>query len=140
MQRLAGVYGAFVILAAGTGCAGASADEGRSMDLPFDLSDAPPAQFDGVLSRVGQRLSGSVIARLRPDQPSLPVVGSVVGPDIELTIGSDTAAFVFSGTIDDAGAPAGGLGATGILIGPNVGPVIEHISLLASGAASFSMR
>jgi hypothetical protein len=89
--------------------------------------DSPLSQFDGVIDRVGDHLSGSVIARLSPGSPRLRVVGSVSGRDIRLWFGSD---FVFSGTIDDRpDAATGAIRVSGILIGPDVGPVPERLTL-----------
>jgi hypothetical protein len=57
----------------------------------------------------------------------LAVVGSVSGRDVRLWFGSD---FVFSGTIDDApDAATGAIAVTGVLIGPDVGPVPERLTL-----------
>jgi hypothetical protein len=103
-----------------------------ALALACEPSDKPSAssplsQFDGVIDRVGNRLSGNVIARLSPGSPRLPVTGSVSGRDVRLWFGSE---FVFSGTMDDApDARTGAIGVTGVLIGPDVGPIPERLTL-----------
>jgi hypothetical protein len=88
---------------------------------------SPLSELDGVIDRVGDHLSGSVTARFTPGSPNLRVVGSVSGRDVRLWFGSD---FVFSGTIDDApDAATGAIGVSGLLIGPDVGPIPEHLTL-----------
>ena len=89
--------------------------------------ESPLADFDGRIDRIGDRLSGNVIAHMSPGSPRLRVVGSVSGRDVRLRFGSD---FVFSGTIDDApDAATGAIAVTGVLIGPDVGPVPERLTL-----------
>ena len=88
---------------------------------------SPLAEFDGVIDRVGDRLSGHVIDRMAPGNPRLAVTGSVSGHDVRLWFGSD---IVFSGTMDDApDAKTGTIGVSGILIGPDVGPIPERLTL-----------
>jgi len=90
-------------------------------------TESPLADFDGRIDRVGDRLSGNVIAHLSPGSPRVSVVGSVSGRDVRLWFGSD---FVFSGTIDDApDAATGAIAVSGILIGPDLGPVPERLTL-----------
>jgi hypothetical protein len=89
--------------------------------------ESPFADFDGRIDRVGDRLSGNVIAHLSPGSPRVSVVGSVSGRDVRLWFGSD---FVFSGTIEDApDAATGAIAVSGILIGPDIGPVPERLTL-----------
>jgi hypothetical protein len=93
---------------------------------PRDV-ESPLADFDGRIDRIGDRLSGNVIAHMSPGSPRLPVVGSVSGRDVRLWFGSD---FVFSGTIDDTpDAATGAIAVSGVLIGPDVGPVPERLTL-----------
>ena len=88
---------------------------------------SPLADFDGRIDRIGDRLSGNVIAHMSPGSPSLPVVGSVSGRDVRLWFGSD---FVFSGTIEGApDAATGAIAVRGMLIGPDVGPIPERLTL-----------
>jgi hypothetical protein len=90
-------------------------------------NESPLADFEGRIDRIGDRLSGNVIARMSPGSPRLPVVGSVSGRDVRLWFGSD---FVFSGTIDDTpDAATGAIAVNGILIGPDVGPIPERLTL-----------
>lgn len=88
--------------------------------------ESPLADFDGRIDRIGDRLSGNVIAHMSPGSPRLPVVGSVSGRDIRLRFGSD---FVFSGTIDEAPDATGAIAVSGMLIGPDFGPVPERLTL-----------
>ena len=89
--------------------------------------ESPLADFDGRIDRIGNHLSGNVIARMNPGSPRLPVVGSVSGRKVRLRFGSE---FVFSGTIDDApDAATGAIAVTGMLIGPDVGPIPERLTL-----------
>lgn len=89
--------------------------------------ESPLADFDGRIDRIGDRLSGNVIAHMSPGSPRLRVVGSVSGRDVRLWFGSD---FVFSGTIEDTpDAATGAIAVSGMLIGPDVGPVPERLTL-----------
>lgn len=89
--------------------------------------ESPLADFDGRIDRFGDRLSGHVIARMSPGSPRLSVVGSVSGRDVRLRFGSD---FVFSGTMDDVpDAATGAIAVSGMLIGPDLGPVPERLTL-----------
>jgi hypothetical protein len=89
--------------------------------------ESPLADFDGRIDRIGDRLSGHVIAHMSPGSPRLAVVGSVSGRDVRLWFGSD---FVFSGTIDETpDAATGAIAVSGMLIGPDVGPVPERLTL-----------
>jgi len=89
--------------------------------------ESPLADFDGRIDRIGDRLSGNVIAHMSPGSPRLPVVGSVSGRDVRLRFGSD---FVFSGRIDDVpDAATGAIAVRGVLIGPDVGPIPERLIL-----------
>lgn len=89
--------------------------------------ESPLVDFDGRIDRIGDRLSGNVIARMSPGSPTLSVVGSVSGRDVRLWFGSD---FVFSGTIDDTpDAATGATAVRGMLIGPDMGPVPERLTL-----------
>ena len=98
---------------------------------PPSYVESPLADFDGRIDRVGDRLSGNVIAHMSPGSPRLSVVGSVSGRDVRLWFGSD---FVFSGTIDDApDAATGAIAVSGMLIGPDVGPVPERLTLRPPG-------
>jgi len=88
---------------------------------------SPLADFDGRIDRIGDRLSGNVIAHMSPGSPTLPVVGSVSGREVRLRFGSD---FVFSGIIEDApDSSTGAIAVSGMLIGPDVGPVPERLTL-----------
>lgn len=95
---------------------------------PVDRSsvESPFSEFDGVIDRVGDHLSGNVVDRLAPGSPRLAVTGSVSGRDVRLWFGSD---FVFSGTMDDRPDATGTIGVTGVLIGPDVGPIPERLTL-----------
>jgi hypothetical protein len=89
--------------------------------------ESPLSEFDGVIDRVGDHLSGNVVDRLAPGSPRLAVTGSVSGRDVRLWFGSD---FIFSGTMDAApDARTGTIGVTGVLIGPDVGPIPERLTL-----------
>lgn len=89
--------------------------------------ESPLTDFEGHIDRIGDRLSGNVIAHMRPGNPRLPVVGSVSGRAVRLRFGSD---WVFAGTIDDAPDPAtGAIAVSGMLIGPDVGPIPERLIL-----------
>lgn len=88
---------------------------------------SPFSEFDGVIDRVGDHLSGHVVDRLAPGHPRLAVTGSVSGRDVRLWFGSD---IVFSGTMDDVpDAKTGTIGVSGILLGPDVGPIPERLTL-----------
>jgi hypothetical protein len=109
-----------------------AAAEGASANARFachspSYVESPLADFDGRIDRVGDRLSGHVIAHMTPGSPRLSVVGSVSGRDVRLRFGSQ---FVFSGTIEDSpDAATGAIAVRGMLIGQDVGPIPERLIL-----------